>query len=91
MPTQARGTTEIERDIRSFIVANFLFGQSLELGSDESLLGRGVIDSTGVLELVTYLEENYKIKVEDNEVVPENLDSINNVSAYVARKINHSV
>ena len=76
-----------ERDVRGFIVNNFLFGQPLELEADESLLRKGVIDSTGVLELVAFLEEQYAIKVEDDEVVPENLDSIRNVAAYLSRKL----
>jgi len=51
------------------------------------LLGGGVIDSTGVLELVDFLEERYEIKVEDEEVIPDNLDSVKNIATYVARKI----
>jgi acyl carrier protein len=78
---------EIEREVHSFIVTNFLFGQSLDLQPEESLLGRGLIDSTGVLELVDFIEERYTIKVEDEEVIPGNLDSIKNVATYVVRKL----
>jgi acyl carrier protein len=78
---------EIEREVHSFIVTNFLFGQSLDLQPEESLLGRGLIDSTGVLELVDFIEERYAIKVEDEEVIPGNLDSIKNVATYVVRKL----
>jgi acyl carrier protein len=78
---------EIEREVHSFIVTNFLFGQSVDLQPEESLLGRGLIDSTGVLELVDFIEERYAIKVEDEEVIPGNLDSVNNVATYVARKL----
>ena len=73
--------------IRSFIVENFLFGKDNGLEDDTSFLEEGIIDSTGVLELVSFLEEEYGIAVEDEELVPENLDSINNVIAYLERKI----
>jgi acyl carrier protein len=79
--------TDIEREIDSFVLTNFLFGQSVDLQPDDSLLGRGLIDSTGVLELVDFLEEHYEIKVEDEEVIPNNLDSVRKVAAYVARKL----
>jgi acyl carrier protein len=80
-------TPDIEREVRIFVVTNFLFGQPLELRAEDSLLGAGVIDSTGVLELVDFLEEQYAIKVEDEEVIPGNLDSVKNIATYVARKI----
>lgn len=73
--------------IRSFIVENFLFGKDNGLEDDTSFLEEGIIDSTGVLELVSFLEEEYGIAVEDEELVPENLDSINNVITYLERKI----
>jgi acyl carrier protein len=78
---------DIEREVHSFVVSNFLFGQSLVLQPEDSLLGRGLIDSTGVLELIDFLEEHYDIEVEDEEVTPGNLDSIRNVAAYVSRKL----
>jgi acyl carrier protein len=80
-------TPDIEREVRSFVITNFLFGQPLELQPEDSLLAGGVIDSTGVLELVDFLEERYAIKVEDAEVIPDNLDSIRNIATYVAKKI----
>ncbi len=79
-------TTEIEHEIRSFLVDNFLFGRSDALGDHESLLG-GVIDSTGTLELVVFLQDRFGLTVEDEDVVPENFDSIKHVAAYVARKL----
>lgn len=78
---------DFEREIHSFVLTNFLFGQSVDLQLDDSLLGRGLIDSTGVLELVDFLEERYEIKVEDEEVIPGNLDSVRKVATYVARKL----
>ena len=79
-------TTDIEREIRSFLVDNFLFGRSDALRDDESLLG-GVIDSTGTLELVVFLQDRFALTVEDEDVVPENFDSVKHVAAYVAKKL----
>ena len=81
-------TKTIERDIRDFIVSNFLFGvDDGSLKREDSFLQNGVIDSTGVLELVEYLEKSYKIDVSDHELVAANLDSIQRVAAYVSRKL----
>jgi acyl carrier protein len=77
---------KIETKIRSFIIENFLFGDSNGLQDDTSFIEEGIIDSTGVLELVTFLEEEFDIKVEDEELIPENLDSINNVTVYLEGK-----
>jgi acyl carrier protein len=73
--------------IRTFIVENFLFGQDEGLKDDTSFLDGGIIDSTGILELVNFLEEQFSIKVDDEELVPENLDSINNVVGYLEKKL----
>jgi acyl carrier protein len=83
--------TNVENEIRNFVIANFLFGRDLDLQPGDSLLEKGVIDSTGVLELVAFLEEQYAIEVEDDEVTPDNLDSIECIAAYVGKKLNHSV
>jgi acyl carrier protein len=83
-------TTDIQLEIYKFVVDNFMFGQAEGLGNDESLLQKGVIDSTGVLELVNYLQENFDITVEDDEVVPANLETINGIVAYVGKKLNGS-
>jgi acyl carrier protein len=79
-------TTDIDRDIRSFLVETFLFGRAEDLRDGEPLQGN-VIDSTGALELVIFLQDHFAITVEDEEVIPENLDSVGNVVAYVARKL----
>lgn len=77
----------LEQQIRNFIIENFLFGESNNgLDDKDSLLEKGVIDSTGVLELIAFIEENYRIKVEDEELIPENLDSIANVCDFIRRK-----
>ena len=77
---------KIKTKIRSFISENFLFGDDNGLKDDTSFLDEGIIDSTGVLELVTYLEEEYEIEVEDDELIPENLDSIDNIAVYLEGK-----
>ena len=77
----------MEERLRTFIQNNFLLGdKNRAINKDESFLQNGIIDSTGVLELVNFIEETYKIKVEDEELVPENLDSIQNLIAYIQRK-----
>ena len=71
--------------IRSFVLKNFFV--SGDLSDDESLLDRGIIDSTCVLEIVGFLETEFKISVLDQEMLPENLDSIGNIATYVERKL----
>jgi acyl carrier protein len=78
----------IQREVREFVVQNFLFGQDNSgLTEEQSFLENGIIDSTGVLELVAFLEQQYGIAVGDRELLPENLDSIRNVAAFVSRKL----
>lgn len=73
--------------IRNFILETFLFTDDPSaLNDDDSFLDKGIIDSTGVLELVTFLEDELGVTVSDEELVPENLDSVRAVSAFVARK-----
>lgn len=72
--------------IRTFVRNNFLFGREPTFSDEDSFLEQGIIDSTGVLELVTFLEDKYKITVADEELVPENLDSIANVARFVESK-----
>ncbi len=78
---------DIIKQIRSFIFENFLFDADDDsLKNDDSFLEQGVIDSTGVLELVDWLEETFDMKVEDEELIPENLDSVNRLSSFIAKK-----
>jgi len=77
----------IERDVRDFVVDNFLFGDDKTLTNAESFLESGIIDSTGVLELVGFLESRYNVTVEDHELVPANLDSVNQVVRFVTEKL----
>jgi acyl carrier protein len=75
--------------IRNFIVENFLYGQDDGFGEDVSLLEKGIIDSTGVLELVSFLEDRFAISVEDEELVPANFDSLSRLAAYVSKKMDN--
>ena len=76
----------IRNVIRKFLYENFIVHEGDILRDDDSLLEKGVIDSTGVLELVAFIEEKYGFRVEDEELVPENLDSIRNVVEFILRK-----
>ena len=76
----------IQKTFRNFIIENFLFEEDDNLKENTSFLENGIIDSTGVLELVMFIEETYGISVEDDEIVPENLDSISKIAEYVQRK-----
>lgn len=78
--------SEPKDKIRAFVVENFLFGSDENLEDNTSFLDEGIIDSTGILELVSFLEEEFSITVDDEELIPENLDSINNVTAYLEGK-----
>jgi acyl carrier protein len=79
---------DIAKQFRDFIIDNFMLGRaSEELTDDASLLDKGIIDSTGVLELVSFIEQTFSITVEDEELVPENLDSVKNLTAFVSRKM----
>jgi len=77
----------VESEIRAFIADNFLLGDDVgDLQGSASLIDAGIIDSTGVLELVGFLEERYGIRIADDELLPENLDSIDNVIRFVGEK-----
>lgn len=78
----------IREAIRTYIVDNFLFGDGKALSNDSSFLEEGIIDSTGILELVNFLESTYSIEVKDEELIPENLDSVENIIAFLQRKTN---
>ena len=77
----------IRNQIRIFIVENFLFGKKNGLSDETPFLESGIIDSTGVLELIAYIEETYLLRVEDEEIIPENLNSIDNIADYLSRKL----
>lgn len=76
-----------EQTLRKFILENYMFtDDDGALKNNDSFLDMGIIDSTGILEVIFFLEESFGIKVEDEEMVPENLDSIDNLVAFIARK-----
>ena len=78
---------DLSAKIREYIVENFLFGDAEPLADDTmSLLDNGIIDSTGVMELVAFLEGDFSLSVNDEELVPENLDSVDNRVGFVTRK-----
>lgn len=79
-------TLSIEEQVREFIINNFLFGMDNGLSMSDSLLKAGVIDSTGVLELISYLENTFHISLDDVDLTPENLDSLDNIAAMIRRK-----
>lgn len=78
---------QLEQKVHRFIVKSFLFTEDLgAVGREDSLLGRGIMDSTGILELVFFLEKEFGIKVDDVELLPENLDSVARIASFVAKK-----
>lgn len=77
---------EIRTRIHEFIRKNFLFDDKATLDDDQSLLGSGVVDSTGILELISFLEETCRVKFDDSELVADNFDTVNRVAAFVAGK-----
>lgn len=77
----------LRAELRQFIVENYLLTRdNVALGDSESLTARGILDSTGALELVLHLEERYGVTVQDEELHPDNLDSIDKIAAFIERK-----
>jgi acyl carrier protein len=72
--------------VREFVVENYLFGDGDSLKEETSFLEEGIVDSTGILELVMFLEETFDIKIEDDELVPENMDSLQNIARFLEQK-----
>ena len=77
---------EIKEQVRAFITSNFYVADPASLEDNASLLDRGIIDSTGVLEVIYFIEETFGIKVEDSEMLPDNLDSIEKITNFIVRK-----
>ena len=76
----------IEQQVRTFIIQNYLFGRDDGLLNGQSFVESGIIDSTGVLELVAFLQNTYGIKIIDEELIPENLDSVNKILEFLRSK-----
>ena len=78
---------DIKQTVKAYIVDTMLMGaDGSDIADDTSFLERSLLDSTGVLELVNYLQDTYKIEIEDQELTPENLDSLDRIAAFVTRK-----
>jgi acyl carrier protein len=78
---------DISSQVRAFITKNFYVPDPASLKDDASLLDQGIIDSTGVLEVIGFIEEVFGVTVEDDETVPENLDSISRLSSFIGGKL----
>ncbi len=79
-------TSDIKSKLREFIKNNFLLGNDTSLNDEDSFMGKGIVDSTGILEVVSFVEENFNFKIPDEDLMPENLDSINNLVIYITKK-----
>jgi acyl carrier protein len=78
----------MKQELRKFITENFMFGlEDVQLSDDDSFAEKGFIDSTGILELVSFVEEKYGIDIKDTELIPENLDSINTLARFLDTKL----
>jgi acyl carrier protein len=77
---------DYSKEVREFIVKNFLLDEAGSLQADTSFLDSGIVDSTGMLELIMFLENRYRIKIEPEEMLPENLDSIQRVVQFLSKK-----
>lgn len=78
---------DIKEKVKDFIINNFLLGSDENnLSDSDSFLEKGIVDSTGILELVSFVQEAFDIKIEDAELVPDNLDSLNNLEAFIIKK-----
>jgi acyl carrier protein len=82
---------ELNQQVRDFVTANFYVADPASLDDCTSLLDHGIIDSTGVLEVIMFIETIFSVAVEDSEMLPENLDSIERIAAFVARKTSQPV
>lgn len=77
-----------EQKVREFITEKFLFGEDDKLTNETSLYDTGIIDSTGMLEIIAFLEETFNIRIEDDELIPGNLENIKCITKFLERKLN---
>ena len=77
---------DIKSEIASYIKTKILFDEKQVIGADQSLLGSGILDSTGILELVSYIEERFALKFLDEELIGENFDTVARIAAIVQKK-----
>jgi acyl carrier protein len=78
---------ELRTQVRQFIQKNFIFDDKTQLGDDQSLLATGIVDSTGILELIAFLEDTCKVKFADSELVADNFDSVTRITAFITTKL----
>jgi len=82
---------DIKKTIRQYIVENFLFGDtSVTFTDQESFMEKGILDSTGILDIILFIERTYNIKIEDDEITPDNLDSLTNMDTFIQKKKKNS-
>jgi len=79
--------SELERELRNYIIENYFLDQERAFRNADSFMELGIIDSTGVLELVSYLQQRYAVQIAEDELVPENLDSIDNLTRFLRKKL----
>ncbi|MBL0125770.1 MAG: acyl carrier protein [Betaproteobacteria bacterium] len=77
---------DIKTMVRKFLLDNFVMGSNVEIADDASFMKGHILDSTGFIELIMFIEESFDLKVEDAEMLPENFDSLVNIEGYIARK-----
>jgi len=78
-------------DVKEFIIENFLFGDEEQIELETDFFEKGIIDSTGVIELVSYMEETFEISIDDEELIPENLSSLAKISVFLQQKTDQKV
>ncbi len=81
-------TTATVETVRVFVIENFLFGEEGDFDDNTSFLESGIIDSTGIIELIAFLETEFEITVQDDELLPGNFDSLNHIASYLKEKLN---
>lgn len=77
--------------VKDFIIENFLFGEGEPLGMETDFFDKGIIDSTGVIELVDFLEKSFEISVDDEELIPQNLSSLQRIDVFLNKKLGQKV
>jgi acyl carrier protein len=81
------GDMEVRKAVRNFVFENFLLQGDHDLQDDDSFMEHGIVDSTGILELIAFVEDVFGVKTEDHELIPENFDSIENLSRFILGKL----
>ncbi|MBN1972124.1 MAG: acyl carrier protein [Sedimentisphaerales bacterium] len=81
---------QIQEELQNYIIENILFGEQKSIDIDADFQENGILDSIGFLEIITFIEEKYDIRIEDNEVIPENLGTLRNISCFIEKKMNEN-